>query len=419
MISVTKRNPIEFLINWYFLWIFFAVVVTFISWDSPIPGVIFIFLGLISLLAVSFIASGVVFRSDFVFTRSVLFQCDRNVLRKLCSRLLIIYAVLVLILGGWMAQFFLSANNLIDVRMAAFDIKLFDNIYLAAAHNILLSYVSLLASICVSINLVLFRNSRSFMILVFIALIHSLVTLGRVPILLVVLAYLLVVFILPARSRPLKSALVFVAVILFFAIIENLRTSSNSINSFDNLFTGIQGIIEYGVTSFFLVEALLADRESFLYLPHSFGLSMMGPVDTLVVFVQRELGFESSAVSGKNGGYLREFVFIASDFGGNPIYANAAGSFFTTLFRDGGYYLVFLSPLPLGFYLRYLQARARFSDFHSIQLFFVIFLAVASLFQSQIEAISIVVIFLTPLFLRFLLLNTSVTNWNTYVKSST
>ena len=401
MLVFSCRNPIEFIVFWYIGWSFVALIVSLYLWSGPIPSTIATYLTLTISLLIVYVVFSSAFRGRFIFERSLPLTISASLLERLCRRFLLCYAALVFILGIWMLQIFLNnPGDLLRVRMGVFDMPLFGNIYFAAAHSILVSYISCVAALCVSLHLVLFKARRYLAIAAFITLLHCLVTLGRYPLMMLVLAVFLMKFIF---SKNLAFSSIFkyaVLVSCFFFAIEHIRNSGSADFAFSLLVDGFWGIIAYGVVPFFLVEALLNDKESFLYLPHSFGLSMLGPVDTLGVFLQRELGYMASPVSGKNGGFLREFIIVAEDGVGAPVYANAAGSFFTTLFRDGGYFLLFLSPIFLGFYLRYLQHCAARSSAHAIHFIFVVFLSVLSLFQSQIESLSIVVILLSPLILK-------------------
>lgn len=398
-------SPAKVVLYWYAFWTIAAIFTPFILWQVKFPTIIFSFVIIIFLSIISYYLTGEFFKNVGVREIPLIIDKNNKLIIILSRRLTLLYFFTVAAFTLWqIPSIIANIDNLILARLNGFDNPILNNLYLDALINYFRNFFSVTSFLIGAVDYYTSGRKKYFLLSLFAATLESVISLGRLPLMKFFLCYLLVGYIFHGKKYIFLSIKRFLIPILFImAIVPLIRNNEFYFsNPIYVIGIGLKELYTYGVVPFYMLENLIQDKSSFLHLPHSYGLSSLGPIDTLLVAFRRILGYEAYAVSGKNGGYLRDFIQIATDKDGVPILANAFGTFFTTLYRDGGYIFVFLISFIYGIYFRYLKYKAHKSFIYFIQIIFIMLLTILSMFVSQIETFSIVMIILNPWILRLI-----------------
>jgi oligosaccharide repeat unit polymerase len=147
--------------------------------------------------------------------------------------------------------------------------------------------------------------------------------------------------------------------------------------------------VDYHTVGLVLFDQELIRPSSRLNSGMSYGRSLIGGFDTLVVVMLRRFNPDLVPVAGESGAYMAVPRVVGTDERGKPIMGNAFYTVLYTLYYDGRYLAVILIPLIFGYFLAasYLDWLKNGSLASLVMLVLLMYVGLFSLFQSPIESL--------------------------------
>ncbi|PJZ45494.1 O-antigen polymerase [Leptospira brenneri] len=253
---------------------------------------------------------------------------------------------------------------------------------LALLHALIIGpfqYIYLFAGISFS---VLRKKNALLLVGVSLVILDSLIMFGRFGYHYLIIAVILgLVFVTyfngfaKLRSNLLKAFVpIFILLLLTFWI--TLYRGSRSFLDIINMY-----VVTYHTESFSIFDTELKNPGSILH-QYSYGLSMLGGIERYWVLFLNKFGFMFVSQTDIVGGYLHRDFNIGIDRFSNPIFLNAFGSIFFTMFRDGGILGIVAFGIFFGMILAFYSDSLKQRDPYGFSILLgLIFLLIYGIFQ--------------------------------------
>jgi oligosaccharide repeat unit polymerase len=277
--------------------------------------------------------------------------------------------------------------------------KLFHNSIFISFFYSEVIYPIIFLSLFWSLSIFLIFKRKELLILSFILIIlDSIMMAGRFGYHYIAMSFV-IIFIYRVNKKGIFKILIshyylfligFLLLILTFKIGE--FRGNLGISTFINTF-----IIDYHTESFSILDSEIKNMNSIIH-HTTYGLSLFAGIEKYFVRIFNFLGFDFISQANQIGAYLHSYRIVGETNLGDPIYYNAFGSIFFSIYRDGGYLYSAIIGFIYGLLIRiYSQSIMSFNVYHLSILIALLYIGIYGIFQPVTSGAMLPAIFLIPI----------------------
>lgn len=393
-----RFSPVVFITYWNVCTILVAFLYASLAWADQNISILGIYFLLTCILILSHLALNSIFG-----TQNLDFSISVVSLIRFSKRIVFFYTLMLVPLALQMLPLIIGGNlSVLEIRFARFENLLFGNVVVSAMHNYFLMVSSFLSAFACALLMSFRLGLRFSFYIVLLLVFESIITFGRFPIFKLILIVVVLNLVISGSRLKLREILFLFGTAMILSTFVIFYRLGEPENVVDVILLSFGQVVEYLIVGFFIFQSHLNDAGSFLHDEHSYGRSMLGIFDAAYVYVLSQLSIAETVVSGRNGGALREFIWFATTTDGQKLYGNAFGTWLSTAYRDGGWFLVWVSPFFYACFFRVLRLAHVSSTSHFLTALFLCCIGSLSLFHSPIEAFSIIFILCAPVFFKLM-----------------